>query len=75
MGLPRSGSGGADGVVGTHRGGRTIRQALAAAAPAARKPRVFAAPKLDPAKPLIDAMLREDLNRPGSGGGAETTEG
>lgn len=27
----------------------------------ARKPRVFAAPKLDPAKPLIDAMLREDL--------------
>jgi len=27
------------------------------AAPPARKPRVFAAPKLDPAKPLIDAML------------------
>lgn len=44
---------------GVHR--RTVRQALAAAAPPARKPRVFAAPKLDPAKPLIDAMLREDL--------------
>ncbi len=40
---------------------RTVRQALAAATPPARKPRVFAAPKLDPAKPLIDAMLREDL--------------
>ncbi len=44
---------------GVHR--RTVRQALAAAAPPARKPRVFPAPKLDPAKPLIDAMLREDL--------------
>ena len=44
---------------GVHR--RTVRQALAAAAPPPRKPRVFAAPKLDPAKPLIDAMLREDL--------------
>jgi len=44
---------------GVHR--RTVRQALAAAAPPARRPRVFAAPKLDPAKPLIDAMLREDL--------------
>ncbi len=44
---------------GVHR--RTVRQALAAAAPPVRKPRVFAAPKLDPAKPLIDAMLREDL--------------
>jgi len=40
---------------------RTVRQALTAAAPPTRKPRVFAAPKLDPAKPLIDAMLREDL--------------
>ena len=40
---------------------RTVRQALAAAAPPARKPRVFAAPKLDPAGPLIDVMLREDL--------------
>ena len=40
---------------------RTVRQALAAAAPPVRKPRVLAAPKLDPAKPLIDAMLREDL--------------
>jgi len=44
---------------GVHR--RTVRQALAAATPPARKPRVFAAPKLDPAKPLIDVMLREDL--------------
>ncbi|MDP9460814.1 MAG: IS21 family transposase [Actinomycetota bacterium] len=44
---------------GVHR--RTVRQALAAAAPPARKPRAFAAPKLDRAKPLIDAMLREDL--------------
>jgi len=44
---------------GVHR--RTVRQAVAAAAPPVRKPRVFAAPKLDPAKPLIDAMLREDL--------------
>jgi transposase len=44
---------------GVHR--RTVRQALAAAAPPARKSRVFAAPKLDPVKPLIDAMLREDL--------------
>ncbi len=44
---------------GVHR--RTVRQALVAAAPPARRPRVFAAPKLDPAKPLIDAMLREDL--------------
>ena len=34
---------------------------LAAAAPPPRKARVFAAPKLDPAKPLIDAMLREEL--------------
>ena len=44
---------------GVHR--RTVRQALSAAAPPARKPRVFVAPKLDMAKPLIDAMLREDL--------------
>lgn len=44
---------------GVHR--RTVRQALAAAAPPARKSRVFAAPKLDPVKPLVDAMLREDL--------------
>ena len=44
---------------GVHR--RTVRQALASAAPPARKPRVLAAPKLDPAKPLIDAMPREDL--------------
>ena len=40
---------------------RTVRQALASAVPPARRPRVFAARKLDPAKPLIDAMLREDL--------------
>jgi len=44
---------------GVHR--RTVRQALAAVEPAARKTPARAAPKLDPAKPLIDAMLREDL--------------
>jgi len=44
---------------GVHR--RTVRQALRSASPPPRKPRVFAAPKLDPAKALIDAMLREDL--------------
>jgi len=41
-----------------------VRQALASAAPPARKKRVFAAPVLDPVKPLIDAMLREDLQAP-----------
>jgi transposase len=47
---------------GVHR--RTVRQALASAVPPPRKGRVFAAPRLDPVKPLIDAMLREDLDAP-----------
>lgn len=47
---------------GVHR--RTVRQALASPTPPPRKPRSFAAPRLDAAKPLIDAMLREDLDAP-----------
>ncbi|HET9005815.1 MAG TPA: IS21 family transposase [Actinomycetes bacterium] len=47
---------------GVHR--RTVRQALAAAEPPARKVPVRSAPRLDPAKALIDAMLREDLDAP-----------
>ena len=47
---------------GVHR--RTVRQALASAVPPTRKKRVFAAPVLDSVKPLIDAMLREDLEAP-----------
>ncbi len=43
---------------------RTVRQALASATPPARRARVFAAPVLDPVKPLIDAMLRSDLEAP-----------
>jgi transposase len=43
---------------------RTVRQALASAVPPPRKMRVFAAPVLDPVKPLIDAMLRQDLDAP-----------
>ena len=43
---------------------RTVRQALASAVPPPRKTRVFAAPVLDPVKPLIDAMLRADLDAP-----------
>ncbi|MFZ0712820.1 IS21 family transposase [Mycobacterium sp.] len=43
---------------------RTVRQALESAVPPARKPRVFVAPVLDPLKPLIDAMLRQDLDAP-----------
>jgi DNA-binding transcriptional regulator YhcF (GntR family) len=43
---------------------RTVRQALASAVPPARKQRAFVAPVLDPVKPLIDAMLREDLDAP-----------
>lgn len=47
---------------GVHR--RTVRQALAAAQPPARKVPVRVAPRLDPAKALIDDMLREDLDAP-----------
>jgi hypothetical protein len=43
---------------------RTVRQALASPVPPARKPRLSVAPKLDPVRPLIDAMLREDLAAP-----------
>jgi transposase len=43
---------------------RTVRQALASAVPPPRKPRVFAAPALDPVKLLIDAMLRQDVDAP-----------
>jgi transposase len=43
---------------------RTVRQALESAVPPPRKPRVFLAPVLDPVKPLIDAMLRSDLDSP-----------
>ena len=44
---------------GVHR--RTVRQALANAVPRERKTPVRVAPKLDPAKGLIDAMLMLDL--------------
>src|SRR2546428_12125375 len=47
---------------GVHR--RTVRQALAVGVPPERKTPVRAAPRLDPAKVLIDAMLREDLDAP-----------
>jgi transposase len=47
---------------GVHR--RTVRQALASAVPPPRKTPVRAAPKLDPAKPLIDGMLRADVDAP-----------
>ena len=47
---------------GVHR--RTVRQALASPFPPPRKPRTFVAPRLDPAKPFIDAMLVEDLDAP-----------
>lgn len=47
---------------GVHR--RTVRAALASAVPPPRKARVFVAPKLGPAKPLIDAMLVVDLTAP-----------
>jgi len=44
---------------GVHR--RTVRQALANAVPPERKTPVRVAPKLDPAKGLIDKMLMLDL--------------
>ncbi len=47
---------------GVHR--RTVRQALASPTPPPRKRRSFPAPRLDGAKPLIDGMLREDLDAP-----------
>ena len=52
-------------LAGRHRvHRRTVRQALASAVPPPRKARVFPAPALDPVKPLIDAMLRQDLDAP-----------
>jgi len=47
---------------GVHR--RTVRQALANAVPPERKTPVRVAPRLDPAKGLIDAMLMLDLTAP-----------
>lgn len=43
---------------------RTVRAALESSTPPPRKQRASPAPKLDPVKPLIDAMLREDLEAP-----------
>lgn len=43
---------------------RTVRAALESPEPPARKTPDRAAPKLDPVKELIDAMLREDLEAP-----------
>lgn len=48
-----------------HRVGRkTVRLALANAAPPAPKARVRSAPRLDPFKDAIDGMLRSDLDAP-----------
>jgi transposase len=47
---------------GVHR--RVVRVALASPEPPARKVPVRVAPRLDPAKAAIDAMLREDLDAP-----------
>jgi transposase len=47
---------------GVHR--RTVRAALANPAPPQRKSSVRPAPRLDPAKALIDVMLTEDLDAP-----------
>lgn len=47
---------------GVHR--RTVRAALDSATPAPRKPRVAQAPKLEPVKAFIDAMLVADLGAP-----------
>jgi len=42
----------------------TVRQALEHAEPPPRKPRVWTAPRLDRFKPVIDDMLRQDLDAP-----------
>lgn len=42
----------------------TVRQALEQAEPPARKPRVRTAPRLETFKPVIDAMLQQDLEAP-----------
>lgn len=47
---------------GVHR--RTVRAALTSATPTPRKTRVAQAPKLEPLKPFIDAMLVTDLGAP-----------
>lgn len=47
---------------GVHR--RTVRQALAAAEPPARKKATRSSPRLAPFKDAIDAMLRADLTAP-----------
>ncbi len=54
---------------GVHR--RTVRQALDNAKPPERKTPARAAPKLDPAKALIDAMLTGDLTAPRRQGRSE----
>ncbi len=43
---------------------RTVREALASAAPPPRKIPVRAAPRLDPVRAVIDEMLRGDLDAP-----------
>lgn len=45
-------------------GRQTVRQALEAPEPPTKKTRVRSAPRLDRFKPIIDAMLREDLDAP-----------
>lgn len=47
---------------GVHR--RRVRQALASAVPPPRKRPVRVSPRLEPFKPVIDAMLRSDLDAP-----------
>ena len=47
---------------GVHR--RTVRQALDGAVPPPRKTAVRVAPRLEPFKAAIDAMLRSDLDAP-----------
>ena len=43
---------------------KTVRQALESALPPEQEPRRWQARKIDPEKPFVDAMLREDLNAP-----------